>query len=84
MKIKTNLWRQDIRKHEYAIGFTKAAGIVILMLYVFYDSFLPAPLLLPVWVLYIKEWSGDISKKKEQEFRMQFRDSIQALSLIHI
>lgn len=80
MKIKTNLWRQDIRKHEYAIGFTKAAGIVILMLYVFYDSFLPAPLLLPVWVLYIKEWSGDISKKKEQEFRMQFRDSIQAMA----
>ena len=50
----------------------------MLMLYVFYDSFLPAPVLIPVWLLYIKDWLEDQSKKKEQEFMQQFKDSIQA------
>lgn len=58
----------------------QTAGIVVLMLYVFYESFLPAPFLLPVWILLMKNWAEDTSAKKEQEFREQFRDSIQAVS----
>lgn len=50
------------------------------MLYVFYESFLPAPFLIPIWMLYTKDWYEDISKKKEQEFMQQFRDSIQAVA----
>ncbi len=52
----------------------------MLMLYVFYDSFLPAPVLIPVWLLYMKDWFEDISRKKEQEFVQQFRDSIQTMA----
>ena len=52
----------------------------MLMLYVFYDSFLPAPLLIPVWLLYMKDWFKDITRKKEQEFMLQFRDSIQVMA----
>lgn len=54
--------------------------MVALMLYVFYESFLPAPFLIPIWMLYTKDWYEDISKKKEQEFMQQFRDSIQAVA----
>lgn len=54
----------------------------MLMLYVFYDSLLPAPFLFPIWMLYIKNWYEDISKKKEQEFMQQFRDSIQAVASV--
>ena len=54
----------------------------MLMLYVFYDSLLPAPFLFPIWMLYIKDWYEDISKKKEQEFMQQFRDSIQAVASV--
>lgn len=50
------------------------------MLYVFYESFLPAPFFLPVWGIYMKNWLEDISRKKEQEFREQFKDSIQAMA----
>ena len=60
------------------LGIVRATGVVMLMLYVFYDSFLPAPLLIPVWLLYMKDWFEDITRKKEQEFMLQFRDSIQA------
>lgn len=60
----------------------RATGVVMLMLYVFYDSLLPAPFLFPIWMLYIKNWYEDISKKKEQEFMQQFRDSIQAVASV--
>lgn len=78
LRIGTSLWQQDIRKREYIFGIARATGKVMLMLYVFYDSFLPAPVLIPVWLLYIKDWLEDQSKKKEQEFMQQFKDSIQA------
>ena len=58
----------------------KSSGVTVLMLYVFYESLLPAPLLIPVWLLYMRDWISDISSKKEQEFREQFRESIQAMS----
>ena len=80
LKTGTSLWRQDIRKYEYAIGILKATAAVAVMLYVFYESFLPAPFLIPIWMLYIKDWYEGISKKKEQEFMQQFRDSIQAVA----
>ena len=80
MKTGTSLWRQDIRKYEYAIGILKATAAVAVMLYVFYDSFIPAPLLLPVWLIYMRDWQADISRKKEQELRLQFRDSIQVMA----
>ncbi|HJC79935.1 MAG: type II secretion system F family protein [Lachnospiraceae bacterium] len=50
------------------------------MSYVFYDSLIPAPLLLPVWMIYMRDWHDDISRKKEQELRQQFRDSIQVMA----
>ena len=50
------------------------------MAYVFYDSLVAAPLLIPVWIFYMRDWMADISEKKEEEFRGQFRDSIQALA----
>lgn len=62
------------------MGMARATGVVLLMAYVFYDSLLPAPTLFPIWILYIKVWYEDISKKKEQEFMQQFRDSIQAVA----
>lgn len=80
MKTETSLRKQDIRKYEYAIGVLKATAATAVMSYVFYDSLIPAPLLLPVWMIYMRDWHDDISKKKEQELRQQFRDSIQVMA----
>ena len=82
MKTRKNLWLQDIRKSEYIRGVIKTSGIFILILYVFYESALPAVFLFPLWILYMKDWMCDMTAKKEQEFREQFRDSIQAVAAV--
>ena len=84
MKLKTeeNLWLQDIRKSEYVIGIVKTTVVCLLILYVFYGSFVIAPFIIPVWMLYMRDWITDLSGKKEQQFRSQFRDSIQEMSSV--
>ena len=84
MKLKTeeNLWLQDIRKSEYVIGIVKTTVVCLLILYVFYGSFIMAPFIIPVWMLYMRDWITDMSGKKEQQFRSQFRDSIQEMSSV--
>ena len=76
------MWLQDIRKYEYAVGVSKGIGVFLLILYVFYESFIPALFLFPVWILYMKDWLLDMERKKEQEFIRQFRDSIQSMASV--
>lgn len=64
------------------MGVLKTTVVFALIVYVFYESFVMAPLLLPVWFLYMRDWLTDMTKKKEQQFRIQFRDSIQELSAV--
>lgn len=78
----TSLWLQDISRTEYFAGILKATGVLILILYVFYESFVPIPLIFPVWVIYMRDWFRDMTLKKEQEFRAQFLDSIQEMSAV--
>lgn len=61
-------------------GIMKATGIFSIMMYLFYESAYPALFLFPIWILLLKEWIGDTLRKKEQEFRNQFRDSIQSMA----
>ena len=76
------MWLQDIRKSEYILGAVQTTGIFLLILYVFYGTFIIAPVFLPVWFLYMRDWIADTEGKKEQQFRMQFRDSIQEMSAV--
>lgn len=76
------MWLQDIRKYEYAVGVAKGTAVFLLILYVFYESFIPALFLFPVWILYMKDWLFDMGRKKEQEFIRQFRDSIQSMASV--
>lgn len=82
MSLRTgkNLWLQDIKRQEYALGILRTTVVTGLMMYVFYESLLPAPFFIPIWILFFKSWLEDMSGKKEQEFREQFRDSIQAMA----
>ena len=71
---------QDIKKHEYLIGLAKSTVIFGLILYLFYESFLPGIILFPVWGFYMKEWLEEMTDKKEEEFRVQFKESIQIMA----
>ena len=74
------MWRQDIRKSEYAFAALKTVGLVLLAAYVFYDSPAAAAVLAPAGIFYMKDCILDLEEKKEQEFMVQFRDSIQAVA----
>lgn len=79
-KIKRNSWLQDIRMGEYAVGAVRWILILGAVLYLFYESLVPAVFLIPLSWIYVREWLEDTAKKKEEEFRNQFRDSIQAMA----
>ena len=79
-RIKKNSWLQDITPTEYTVGIIKCTVRFLLILYLFYESILPAILLFPLWFLYMKEWMEEKAIGKEQEFRRQFRDSIQTMA----
>ena len=55
-RIKKNSWLQDITLSEYTVGIIKCTVRFLLILYLFYESILPAILLFPLWFLYMKEW----------------------------
>lgn len=76
------MWLQDIKKSEYILGTIKTTAVFLLILYVFYGTFAAAPFLIPVWFLYMRDWIRDTAGKKEQQFRVQFRDSIQEMSAV--
>ena len=79
-KIKRNSWLQDIRMGEYAAGAVRWILILGAVLYLFYESLVPAAFLIPLYWIYVREWLEDTAKKKEEEFRNQFRDSIQVMA----
>lgn len=75
----SSLWLQDIRKSEYFLGMLKTTAVFAVIVYVFYGSFSAVPFLIPVWFMYVRDWVKDTAKKKEHQFREQFRDSIQEM-----
>lgn len=62
------------------MGIIRVTAVTGLMIYVFYESVLFAPLFVPVWFVYLKDWAEDICRKKEKLFRQQFKDSIQSMA----
>lgn len=74
------MWLQDIGKREYAAAAAQASAVILAMAYVFYDSFLAVPFLIPLWMVYLRDCIRDLSEKKKEQFLVQFRESIQAVS----
>lgn len=54
--------------------------MICLTAYLFYRSLLALPFLSPVFFWYIFQWERSSIKKKEQEFQLQFKEALQALS----
>ena len=76
MKIPENLWLQDIKKTEYIFLAVKSIAVILLITYVFYESFLPIFFMIPIWVIYARDGLRDLCRKREKEFRVQFSNAI--------
>ncbi len=79
-KTKRNYWRQDIRKKEYLKAFLQGSVLILAVSYLFYGTWLSAILFSPYLIRYIKSWEKQTIKKRQQAFRLQFKETIQSLA----
>ena len=79
-KRKKNYWQQAIRKKEYLGAFLQGSALLLVVSYLFYDTWVFAVLFSPYLIWYIKSWEKKTIKKREQSFRLQFKEAIQSLS----
>ena len=78
--IGTSCWQQDISRKEYVFAGIRAVGLVVVLAYLFYDSWIAVPFLLPLGAVYLYQWREECCAEKETEFRLQFRDAMQMLA----
>lgn len=79
-KRQKNYWQLDIRKREYLQAVLTGSILIILVSYMFYGTLWCAILFSPYLIRYIKSWEKQSIKKKQNHFRLQFKEAIQSLS----
>lgn len=80
-KEKKSYWQRAIHWHEYVLALVKGVGTLILISYLFYGSILAAIFLSPYLFWYMKSWEKQTMQKKQQIFRLEFKEAIQAWSI---
>lgn len=80
MLIVRSCWQQDIRAEEYMLAVVQGIALMGMVAYLFYDSWLAMILAVPGIGGYLYSWQKEQCRKKEQEFREQFRTSIQTMA----
>lgn len=56
------------------------AAIIGVISYLFYESIWASLALLPLLYVWVRIWEKSFAKKKQQQFQVQFKDAIQAVS----
>ena len=79
-KRKKNYWQQGIRKSEYLVALLQGSLLIGLVSYLFYGTWICAILFSPYLIWYIKSWEKQLIKKRQNSFRLQFKEAIQSLS----
>ena len=79
-KRKRNYWQRDISKLEYLRAFLQGSFLILAVSYLFYGTWIWAILFSPYLIRYIRSWEKQTIKKRQQVFRLQFKEAIQSLS----
>ena len=79
-KRKKSYWQRDIRKTEYLKAILEGSLVILGVSYLFYGTWFCAILFSPYLIRYIKSWEKETIKKRQQSFRLQFKEAIQSLS----
>lgn len=80
MFIKKSCWQQDIRTEEYVLAAVKGTVLAGTAGYLFYDTWIVVLLVLPSLYFYLQAWQEEQCRKKEEEFREQFKEGIKAMA----
>lgn len=75
-----NCWQQDMSRRERSLIFVKAAAITAVTAWLYYRSLKVSLLLLPVLIWQVRLLEEEGANKKEREFRLQFKEAIQAVA----
>ena len=73
-------WQRDIRKREYLRILMEGTTLVFVLSYVFYGTLWAVPFLFPLLIGYFYIQTLELIKKKQSQFRLQFKNAIQSLS----
>ncbi len=65
---------------EYLRAFLQGSIIIFAVSYLFYGTWICAILFSPYLIRYIRSWEKQTMKKRQQTFRLQFKEAIQSLS----
>ncbi len=79
-KRRKSYWQRDIRRIEYIKALLQGSLLIVLVSYLFYGTWICAILFSPYLVWYIKSWEKQTIKKRQEKFRLQFKEMIQSLS----
>ena len=79
-KKEKNYWQQDIHKRDYLAIILQGLALTLLLSYVFYDSLWGVIPLSPIFFVFFRIRKASIIKKKQSDFRLQFKDAIHAIS----
>lgn len=77
---RKSYWQQDISRYEYAKAILQGILLISLCSYLFYGSILAMIFISPYLIWFLKSWKKQYVKKKKQEFQLQFKEAIQAMS----
>ncbi len=65
---------------EYLRALLQGSIIILAVSYLFYGTWICAILFSPYLIRYIRSWEKQTMKKRQQTFRLQFKEAIQTLS----
>ncbi|MEG0190989.1 MAG: type II secretion system F family protein [Lachnospiraceae bacterium] len=80
LHIEKSYWQQDIQKKEYIRAVLQGLILQGCIAYLFYQSYLMLLLLTPLQIAYLRSWNQACIRQKKEEFQLQFKESMQALS----
>lgn len=80
MSKKKSYWQQDIKTKEYALAAAESILLTLVIAYLFYASLLAMAFLSPAGIWYYRRWKRERIRKKQREFRRQFRDALEGLA----
>lgn len=80
LRTQKSCWQQDISRYEKGIMVLKASAVTGITAWLYFRSAWAVPALIPVWLWYYRRLEKECIKKKQQEFLLQFKEMLQAMS----
>lgn len=80
LSIQRNCFQQDIHASEYALAVLKTLALMMVIGFLFYESFWSLVICVPLGIIYFRKLMKECEKEKKVQFRLQFQEALQSIS----